>query len=123
MLRWVIRDKLTLEYLGGCGVNHFESERHVAVIGYELHYGSWGKGIASEVLEKVVDFLFSAACTHSVNRIEAYVMQGNMGSERVLNKLGFIKEALLRQHSYWKGRYHDLSLYALLRDDWHRGSL
>ncbi|WP_298768804.1 GNAT family protein [uncultured Shewanella sp.] len=122
MLRWAIRDKMTLDYLGGCGVNHFESERHVAVIGYELCQEAWGKGIATEALEKVAEFLFSVACIHSVNRIEAYVMQGNTGSEMVLRKLGFIKEGVLRQHSYWKGRYHDLSLYTLLRDDWVNGN-
>lgn len=117
MLRWAIRDKVSLEYLGGAGANHFEKERHVAVIGYELCQAAWGKGYASEALKKVLAFLFSQACMHRVNRIEAYVMQGNTASEAVLSKLGFIKEGILRQHSYWKENYHDLSLYALLRED------
>ncbi|WP_299495047.1 GNAT family protein [uncultured Shewanella sp.] len=113
---------MSLEYLGGCGVNHFEHDRYVAVIGYELCQGAWGKGIASEALKEVIDFLLSKTCLHRVNRIEAYVMQGNRASEAVLNKLGFFKEGVLRQHSYWKGNYHDLSLYALLRGDWFNGS-
>ncbi|MCL1125039.1 GNAT family N-acetyltransferase [Shewanella surugensis] len=41
MLRWAIRGKVSLDYLGGCGVNHFEHDKHVAVIGYELCQAAW----------------------------------------------------------------------------------
>ncbi|MCL1125038.1 GNAT family N-acetyltransferase [Shewanella surugensis] len=75
-------------------------------------------GYATEALTEVIDFLFSQNSMHRVNRIEAYVMQGNLASETILNKLGFTMEGILREHSYWKGEYHDLSLYALLKKDW-----
>ncbi|WP_028775083.1 GNAT family N-acetyltransferase [Shewanella waksmanii] len=117
MLRWAIRDKFTQQFLGGCGVNHFEPQRHVAVIGYELMPQAWGQGLATEALQAVIDYLFTKY-RHPINRIEAFVMQGNIGSEKVLKKLGFKCEGVLRQHSYWKNQYHDLSLFSLLKHEY-----
>ncbi|WP_394203864.1 GNAT family N-acetyltransferase [Shewanella waksmanii] len=118
MLRWAIRDKYTQQYLGGCGVNHFEPQRHVAVIGYELIPQAWGQGLATEALQAVIDYLFTEY-QQPINRLEAFVMQGNIGSEKLLTKLGFHCEGVLRQHSYWKNQYHDLSLFSLLKQDYN----
>ena len=116
-VRWAIRDKDTREFIGGCGINRFEESNHVAVIGYELGEKSWGKGFATEAVSKVIEFAFSEHCPKQVNKIEAYVMLGNRPSEVVLEKLGFQCDGLLRQHGYWKGAYHDLKVFSLLRDD------
>ena len=40
------------------------------------------------------------------------------GTARLLEKLGFRHEGTLRERGYWKGAYHDLMLFALLRDEW-----
>ena len=37
---------------------------------------------------------------------------------RVLERLGFQPEGRLRQNEYFKGRWWDTLLYALLRDEW-----
>ncbi|WP_299790184.1 GNAT family protein [uncultured Shewanella sp.] len=121
MLRWAVREKTSEgnigNYIGGCGINRFEPERHVAVIGYEFCRAYWGKGYATEAITSVIGFLFSNACPSKVNRIEAYTMMGNLASESLLLKLGFRVEGVLREHSYWKGRYHDLTLFSLLKKD------
>ena len=119
MLRWAVREKLSSKYIGGCGINRFELSRHTAVIGYEFIQDSWGKGFATESIQAVVDFCFSNHSPHFVNRIEAYVMQGNLASEAILTKLGFDKEGILKQHSYWKGQYHDLALFSKLKCNHH----
>lgn len=117
LVRWAIRDKENLSFLGGCGINRFEESNHLAVIGYELSQDSWGKGIATEAVRKVVEFAFSKACPKFVNKIEAYTMIGNRASEVVLEKLGFKCDGVLREHGYWKGAYHDLKVYSLLRSE------
>jgi [ribosomal protein S5]-alanine N-acetyltransferase len=53
----------------------------------------------------------------ALNRVEADVTPGNEASVRVLRKLGFVEEGLLRQRAYWKGRYHDLRFFSLLRNE------
>jgi len=123
MLRWAVREKTSGTYIGGCGINRFESDRHAAVIGYELSRECWGKGYATEAISSVIEFAFSSSCPSTVNRIEAYTMQGNLASESILLKLGFKAEGVLREHSFWKGQYHDLTLFSLLKKDHitHRG--
>ncbi|WP_119969410.1 GNAT family N-acetyltransferase [Shewanella japonica] len=116
-VRWAIRDKETFKFIGGCGINHFEESNHVAVIGYEFKRNSWGKGYATESVRKVIEFTFSEKCPKHVNKIEAYVMIGNRASEVLLEKLGFKCDGILRQHGFWKGAYHDLKVFSLLRSD------
>ena len=116
-IRWAIRDKATNSFIGGCGINRFEESNHVAVIGYEFCKRAWGKGFATEVISKVIEFIFSADCPKHINKIDAYVMLGNRASEVVLEKHGFKCDGILRSHGYWKGSYHDLKVFSLLRSD------
>ncbi|MGS0725684.1 GNAT family N-acetyltransferase [Shewanella sp. 0m-11] len=116
-IRWAIRDKVTHKLLGGCGINRFECSNHVAVIGYEFFKEYWGKGYATEAIAKLIEFSFSEECPEHVNKIEAYTMIGNHGSEAVLKKLVFKCDGILREHGYWKGAYLDLNVFSLLRSD------
>ena len=116
-VRWAIRDKSTNEFIGSCGINRFEESNHVAVIGYEFSKSAWGKGFATEAIAEIIQFTFSNDCPKHVNKIEAYVMLGNRGSEVVLEKHGFNCDGLLRSHGYWKNAYHDLKVYSLLRSE------
>lgn len=116
-IRWAVRDKSTNQFIGGCGINRFEDSNHVAVIGYEFCKQAWGQGYATEAVAKIVEFSFSKECPKHVNRIEAYTMPGNRASEVVLEKLGFKCDGILREHGHWKGSYHDLKIFSLLRSD------
>lgn len=87
-------------------------DRCRAEIGYVLAAKYWGQGIATkaskiaifEALEKFPD----------VVRIEGFVEADNKASQRVLEKLGFLKEGLLRKYTYNKGEIKDLVLYSLI---------
>jgi len=120
-LRWAVRDKFSYEFLGSIGIK-FNDENQSATIGYEFKKSTWGKGIATDALEQVIHFLFHEKLLKNhtdkkINRIEAYTMQGNLASEKVLTKLGFLKEGLLRQHGYWKSQFHDLNIFSILKSD------
>jgi ribosomal-protein-alanine N-acetyltransferase len=120
-LRWAVRDKVSNAFLGSIGIK-YSDENHSATLSYEFKKSTWGKGIATEALQQVIHFLLQdhSLKNHTdkkINRIQAYTMQGNIGSEKVLNKLGFQKEGLLRQHGFWKGQYHDLNIFSILKSD------
>ena len=53
-----------------------------------------------------------------VNRVEAIVMPENAASCRMLEKLGFRLEGIMRQRDYFKDARHDMAMYALLAQDW-----
>ncbi len=115
-MRWAIAVAGAPERLiGTCGFNVWRRDNNSAEIGYDLAQQHWGRGLMSEALTPMLRFGFERM---GLNRIEADVTVGNEGSARVLEKLGFREEGLLRQRGYWKGEYHDLRFFSLLREEW-----
>lgn len=117
-MRWAITMPPSDDLIGTCGFNVWRQDNNSAVIGYDLMQRFWGKGIVPEALRAMLDFGFSDM---ALNRIEADVTVGNAASVRVLEKLGFHEEGLLRQAGHWRGEYHDLRLFSLLRSEWVGG--
>jgi ribosomal-protein-alanine N-acetyltransferase len=56
----------------------------------------------------------------NLHRIEAYVGLANEPSNKLMQKFGFTKEGLLREHYLRDGIYHDSLIYSLLRKEWNR---
>jgi [ribosomal protein S5]-alanine N-acetyltransferase len=67
-----------------------------------------------EVLPDLLSFGFDGL---ALRRITALVTDGNAPSCRLLERHGFRREGLLRDHGYWKDRYWSQVLYARLSDD------
>lgn len=88
----------------------------MATIGYFLSESHWGKGIATEAVNRLLDFLFTDV---NVNRIQAEVMPPNENSKKVLLKNGFVYEGTLRQAMLWSGKgIVDLEIYSILKGDY-----
>lgn len=69
------------------------NKSHVATIGYWYGRQFWGRGIATAALDKVLE---KAAADPTVRRVEATAFAPNKASVRVLEKCGFVQEAVLR---------------------------
>ena len=83
-------------------------------IGYGLLPEYEHQGYATEALRAVLRFGFN---TLRLNRIEAQHELDNPASGRVMEKCGMRKEGVLRQRLYNKGKFVDVALYAILKDD------
>ena len=79
-----------------------------------VNAGALQNARAVEGLTAVLDYAFS---TMQMNRLEAFVMPMNIPSIRLLEKLGFKNEGLMREYGYWRGEFHDLQLYSILKGD------
>lgn len=90
-----------------------ETNRHIE-LGYILNKNFWGAGYAKEAVRKVLEFAFE---TLDVYRVEAEVDPRNLGSIRLLDKLGFSKEGLLPERWFLYDEWCDSALYGLLRQD------
>jgi len=91
-----------------------------ATIGYDLNRDYWGRGITTEALRSIIRYAFSGKLPCPiVNRIQADTIPGNIASEKVLLKLGFVEEGIRRQSGYWKDQYHDLKCFGLLKENFH----
>lgn len=97
--------------IGIIGYYRMKPEHYRAEVGYMLFPIYNGKGIISEALQKVVQYGFNEIKLHS---IEAILDPKNIGSEKVLLKNGFIKEAHLMENEFYDGRFLDTLIYSLL---------
>ncbi|CAN1129182.1 Uncharacterized N-acetyltransferase p20 [Linum perenne] len=81
-------------------------------LGYVLASGYWGKGIATTAVKMVTEVIFEER--PEMERLEALVDVENVGSQRVLEKAGFVKEGVLRKFVVLKGRSRDMVMFSLL---------
>ena len=100
--------------IGNCGVRVNAPEHREANIGYELNPDEWGQGFATEAATAIVRFGFEELGLH---RIWAECNAENLGSVRVLTKLGMRREAHFREQQWFKGRWWDTEIYAILEDE------
>ena len=112
-IRWGVSLKGQSNIIGTIGFNNF-TKRHRANIGYDLQVDYWKNGYLTEALRLVIEFGFKQL---EINRIEAEVMQGNNASEKILLKIGFKNEGILRQWMYWNDKHYDMTMYSLLQTD------
>lgn len=108
---WAVCTKEHNNLLGVIRLYGINKEHHFANIGFELNRNYWGKGIISESLQTVLNFLFSQI---QFNRIEAQTFVGNYRSIKLLERLGFNKEGRLHQNFLINNNYEDSYMYAKL---------
>ncbi len=113
---FAIEEKETGAYVGEIGftIEERRPSGSRADLGYFLLPAFRGKGYATEAGRAVVDFAFARA---GVWKLQTGCLKENVASERVMRKLGFLREGLLRRHQWHEGRWKDRLVYGLLRDD------
>lgn len=84
-------------------------------IGYMLAASHHRRGLGTRVVALLVDKLFRETELH---RVFATVSVENVASLKLLERLGFIREGVLREHYLIQGRRVDEVLYGLLRHEW-----
>ena len=84
-------------------------------IGYVLIPAERGKGYCTEAVQLMVDYLF---LSKDVVRIQAVTHIENKASQRVLEKLGFKKEGILRKSVFIMGVWTDFYILSILREEW-----
>jgi len=75
---------------------------------------SWGKGYAKEI---TLLMLYHAFYVMGLIRIEARQLLGNIGSIKANEKCGFKNEGVLRKAVFKDGKYQDLNLMSIIRED------
>jgi RimJ/RimL family protein N-acetyltransferase len=86
--------------------------RHSAEIGYWLGQPFWNKGIATEAIRQLSHYGFE---TLGMARLYAGVFDFNQASARVLEKCGYVQEAVLKKAVIKNGVFCDELRYALVR--------
>ncbi len=114
---WGIEEKETGRVIGTIGYMWYQRENNACEVGYSLARRCWNRGYMTEALTEVIRFSFRELGIH---RVEAQHEVDNGASGAVMRKCGMRKEGTLRGRLYNKGRYVDVDLYAILREDYAR---
>jgi RimJ/RimL family protein N-acetyltransferase len=101
--------------IGGCGIRISNPELQEADFGYCLNRNYWRKGYATEIARTLLEFGFRKLNLH---RIYATCDPQNIGSKRVLEKMGMSQEGHFRESILIRGEWRDLLLYAILNHEW-----
>jgi ribosomal-protein-alanine N-acetyltransferase len=107
--------KDTRQLIGNCGIRLDAPGAREGDIGYELDPEHWGRGYATEAARAIVRLGFTELGLH---RISSGCVADNVGSARVLEKVGMRLEGRQRDKEWYKGRWWDRLLYAILEDEW-----
>lgn len=111
-IRWAVTSKEDNKILGTCGFHNHKPEHFRAEMGYELGKEYWGQGIMAEALIAIIDYGFSCL---NFNRIEAFVNYGHARSTRLLERMGFKLDGVLREYEFNRGNFVDQYCYSLLK--------
>lgn len=113
--QFAIELKETGELIGDCALNVNREDPPQAEIGYTLARAHQGKGLGQEAVSAVLDYAFEAFGVHrAIARLDAE----NNASAKLLERLGFRREGHFIRNMWFKGRWADEYLYAVLRDEW-----
>jgi RimJ/RimL family protein N-acetyltransferase len=99
------------------GINmRFHFDHSVGEMGYSIARSYWGRGLTTEAAGAVMDAAF-AVYAH-LHRIRAMADARNVGSLRVMEKLGMVREGVLRQNRLVHGEFIDEVWCGVLRTEW-----
>ncbi len=74
-----------------------------------------GKGVAKEASKLILAYGFEKL---ALNRIYLFTEVENIGAQMLFERVGFVREGVIRQDIVSHGKYVDRIAYGYLREDW-----
>ncbi len=115
-INFSICDLLTHEVIGMTGLINMDKEHSMAqfyiTIGDKKY---WGKRIADEVIGLVLNYGFQY---QNLNKIYLWTIFSNSRARKVYERNGFLKEGIMREHYYCKGKFQDIIQQSILKKDY-----
>lgn len=107
------------EFAGLIGLKDTDRMNIRTEIGYWLSEPFQGRGIMTSAVRALCGFVFDEL---SLNRVQIKCAVGNMPSNRIPQRLGFVLEGIEREgECAGDGTFRDLNVYSMLADEWNAG--
>ncbi|MFO8068692.1 MAG: GNAT family protein [Alkalibacterium sp.] len=104
------------EIAGSVSIKDIDWSLRSAEIGYWLGSEYTGKGIMVRTVSSLLDYAFNKLNLH---KIEIWAAEGNEKSRSIPERLGFVQEGMRRDNELIDGKYVNMIIYGLLKDEWH----
>ena len=102
------------QYVGFAFINHVNRQYKMANMGYQVRTSRAGEGIATTAAKLVAQYGFEEL---GFQRLEIVVIKDNIPSQKVAEKLGAIREGLLRNRIQINDVAYDAYMYSLIPSD------
>ena len=105
--------------IGEVILNEADFDNKSIELAFWLSESHWNKGIITEAVESVIDFVFNKL---KMNRLEMAAFVENAGSNALAKKLGFKFEGTKREASIPEStkKVHDDNIYSMLRREYKK---
>lgn len=115
--QFVLIEQASGMLIGDIGIHFLDTdpENRQAEIGYTLDKEYRGNGYATEALKTIIDYLFNTLNKH---RIIASIDPINTASIKLVERLGFRREAHFVESIFFHGKWVDDLIYAVLAKEW-----
>jgi len=118
LFQWGVERKEDGRVLGTCTLFQADAANRRAEIGFCLRSAYWKQGYMREALTALVRYAFG---TLDLRRLEADVDPRNESSLRLLDRVGFRREGLLRERWNVGDEVQDTAFLGLLAREWRDG--
>ncbi|MFD2444794.1 GNAT family N-acetyltransferase [Bacillus sp. CGMCC 1.16607] len=112
---WGIEYKENGQFIGTIDFVSWQPHHKIAETGYVLSQDYWSKGIITEAAKELIKFGFE---NMDLARIQARCFIENIGSWKVMEKIGMTFEGIIRNGMYIKGKQHDLKMYSIIKEEY-----
>ena len=109
-IRWAIVPKGSTHSVGSIGLTIKSQEERIAELGFVIGRASWGKGMGTSAAHLVTRYAFD---TLGLAEIRAELLQSNVASRRVLEKVGFQFQCVIPDFEQSDAGSEDGYLYVL----------
>ncbi|MEH6849840.1 GNAT family N-acetyltransferase [Bacillus pseudomycoides] len=111
-----IFDKESNELIGSCGVFAINWKNSTCFVGISIGTKWQNKGFGTDTMNTLISFIFNYI---HINKIKLQVFSFNANAIRSYEKCHFVKEGTLRNEIFRFGKFHDVYIFGLLREDWN----
>ena len=106
------------KHIGNLGLEGIEWKNRAASFGIFIGEKTfWNQGYGSEATRLALKHGFE---TLNLNRIFLHVYESNPRAMRAYEKVGFVKEGIMREARYINGVYINVVLMSILRSEWDK---
>ncbi|MBT8386676.1 MAG: GNAT family N-acetyltransferase [Ignavibacteria bacterium] len=105
---WAISYNEKQNIIGIAGFFEIDKDANKAELGYGFLQGNWGKGAGTEVVKALTEFGIKEMKLH---KIYAFINPENISSIKVVEKFGYKREGLFKDHDFAQNKYFDTAVY------------
>jgi RimJ/RimL family protein N-acetyltransferase len=101
--------------IGNIGLHNINWEWSTATVGIMIgEKDHWGKGYGTDAMKTIVNFAFNMM---NLRRLSLEVNADNIRGIKCYEKAGFVTEGIKRKERYYNGRYTDIVIMGILKEE------